>query len=250
MVRRRRCGVPLDGRRKQHRAPGGLAQRCRAGRRTSPAGIAAVPRSRPAGRAKTPRRPARSGGRRLGRGGLPITNDTGFPKHGERSVGGPGRTPEPSAGSRAARSRSRPRSPRRRTASPPTPDRIRPRRGRTIGSSRQTLASRPRSMADRNGERPRPRWGRRSPCRTGVVLADRPPGTATECREPPAQDGRAHGVGFGSTRHVIAADADLGAVLPHSGTGRPPTRPSEVRTGRRPRASRSGRPIAGGTFGR
>lgn len=38
-------------------------------------------------------------------------------------------------------------------------------------------------------------------------------------------------VGIDSTLKVIAADADLGPVPPHSGRGRPPTRPANVRAG-------------------
>jgi SRSO17 transposase len=66
---------------------------------------------------------------------------------------------------------------------------------------------------------------------SGVVLADSLFGTVTEFREQLARDGRTYCVGIDSTLKVIAADADLGPVPPPSGTGRPPTRPSEVRAG-------------------
>ena len=65
----------------------------------------------------------------------------------------------------------------------------------------------------------------------GVVLADSLFGTVTAFREQLAQDGRTYCVGIDSTLKVIAADTDLGPVPPHSGTGRPPTRPSKVRAG-------------------
>jgi SRSO17 transposase len=66
---------------------------------------------------------------------------------------------------------------------------------------------------------------------TGVVLADSLFGTVTAFRERLARDGRTYCVGIDSTLKVIAADADLGPVPPHSGTGRPPTRPANVRRG-------------------
>jgi SRSO17 transposase len=65
----------------------------------------------------------------------------------------------------------------------------------------------------------------------GVVLADSLFGTVTAFRERLAADGRTYCVGIDSTLKVIAADADLGPVPPHSGTGRPPTRPANVRRG-------------------
>ena len=65
----------------------------------------------------------------------------------------------------------------------------------------------------------------------GVVLADSLFGTVTAFREQLAADGRTYCVGIDSTLKVIAADADLGPVPPHSGTGRPPTRPVMVRAG-------------------
>ncbi len=65
----------------------------------------------------------------------------------------------------------------------------------------------------------------------GVVLADSAFGTVTEFRQRLDRDGRTYCVGIGSTLKVIAADADLGPIPPHSGTGRPPTRPSKVRAG-------------------
>jgi SRSO17 transposase len=66
---------------------------------------------------------------------------------------------------------------------------------------------------------------------TGVVLADSLFGTVTEFREQLARDGRTYCVGIDSTLKVIAADADLGPVPPHTGRGRPPTRPAKVRAG-------------------
>ena len=66
---------------------------------------------------------------------------------------------------------------------------------------------------------------------TGVVLADSLFGTVTAFREQLAADGRTYCVGIDSTLKVIAADADLGPVPPHSGRGRPPTRPAKVRAG-------------------
>jgi SRSO17 transposase len=65
----------------------------------------------------------------------------------------------------------------------------------------------------------------------GVVLADSLFGTVTAFREQLDRDGRTYCVGIDSTLKVIAADADLGPVPPHSGTGRPPTRPATVRAG-------------------
>ena len=65
----------------------------------------------------------------------------------------------------------------------------------------------------------------------GVVLADSLFGTVTEFREQLDRDGRTYCVGIDSTLKVIAADADLGPIPPHTGTGRPPTRPMKVRAG-------------------
>jgi len=65
----------------------------------------------------------------------------------------------------------------------------------------------------------------------GVVLADSLFGTVTEFRERLDADGRTYCVGIDSTLKVVAADADLGPIPPHSGRGRPPTRPSKVRAG-------------------
>ena len=65
----------------------------------------------------------------------------------------------------------------------------------------------------------------------GVVLADSLFGTVTEFREQLDADGLAYCVGIDSTLKVVAADADLGAVPPYAGTGRPPTRPAKVRRG-------------------
>ena len=66
---------------------------------------------------------------------------------------------------------------------------------------------------------------------SGVVLADSLFGTVTEFREQLARDGRTYCVGIDSTLKVIAADADLGPVPPYSGRGQPPTRPAQVRAG-------------------
>ena len=66
---------------------------------------------------------------------------------------------------------------------------------------------------------------------TGVVLADSLFGTVTQFREQLAADGRTYCVGIDSTPKVIAADADLGPIPPRSRTGRPPTRPANVRRG-------------------
>jgi len=65
----------------------------------------------------------------------------------------------------------------------------------------------------------------------GVVLADSLFGTVTEFREQLDADGLAYCVGIDSTLKVVAAGADLGAVPPYAGTGRPPTRPAKVRRG-------------------
>jgi SRSO17 transposase len=65
----------------------------------------------------------------------------------------------------------------------------------------------------------------------GVVLADSLFGSVTEFRRQLDRDGRSYCVGIDSTLKVIAADADLGPVPPHSGRGRPPTRPAKVRAG-------------------
>jgi SRSO17 transposase len=65
----------------------------------------------------------------------------------------------------------------------------------------------------------------------GIVLADSLFGTVTEFREQLAAAERIYCVGIDSTLKVIAADADLGPVPKHSGPGRPPTRPLNVRAG-------------------
>ena len=65
----------------------------------------------------------------------------------------------------------------------------------------------------------------------GVVLADSLFGTVTEFRGRLDADGWTYCVGIDSTLKVVAADADLGPIPPHSGRGRPPTRPSKVRAG-------------------
>jgi SRSO17 transposase len=65
----------------------------------------------------------------------------------------------------------------------------------------------------------------------GVVLADSLFGTVTAFREQLAQEGRSYCVGIDSTLKVIAADADLGPIPKHTGSGRPPTRPRTVRAG-------------------
>jgi SRSO17 transposase len=66
---------------------------------------------------------------------------------------------------------------------------------------------------------------------TGVVLADAAYGDVTEFRTALAADGFEYVLGIGNALKVIAADADLGAVPPYSGVGRPPTRPAKVRPG-------------------
>jgi SRSO17 transposase len=65
----------------------------------------------------------------------------------------------------------------------------------------------------------------------GVVLADSAYGDVTEFRQALDADGWRYCVGIEKTLKVIAADADLGAVPPYSGRGRPPTRPEQVRPG-------------------
>jgi SRSO17 transposase len=65
----------------------------------------------------------------------------------------------------------------------------------------------------------------------GVVLADSLFGSVTELRQQLAAEGFTYCVGIDSTLKVIAADANLGPVPKHSGAGRPPTRPRNVRAG-------------------
>ena len=65
----------------------------------------------------------------------------------------------------------------------------------------------------------------------GIVLADSLFGTVTAFREQLVQDGRSYCVGIDSTLKVIAAGTDLGPVPKHTGSGRPPTRPRNVRAG-------------------
>ncbi|CAN5349906.1 hypothetical protein BH11PLA2_BH11PLA2_38090 [soil metagenome] len=65
----------------------------------------------------------------------------------------------------------------------------------------------------------------------GVVLADSLFGTVTEFRQQLGADGRTWCVGIDSTLKVIAAAADLEPIPKHSGPGRPPTRPLQVRAG-------------------
>lgn len=103
----------------------------------------------------------------------------------------------------------------------------------TADAERRTAAGVPESVAYR------PKWRtalamlRRAQANglRGVVLADSAFGTVTEFRQELDRDGRAYCVGIDSTLKVVAADADLGAVPPRSGTGRPPTRPAKVRAG-------------------
>jgi SRSO17 transposase len=66
---------------------------------------------------------------------------------------------------------------------------------------------------------------------TGIVLADAAYGDVTEFRTALVADGFEYVLGIGSALKVIAADADLGAVPPYAGVGRPPTRPAKVRPG-------------------
>jgi SRSO17 transposase len=66
---------------------------------------------------------------------------------------------------------------------------------------------------------------------SGIVLADSGFGTTTEFREQLAAAGGTYCVGIDSTLKVIDAETDLGEVPPSSGSGRPPTRPRNVRAG-------------------
>jgi SRSO17 transposase len=66
---------------------------------------------------------------------------------------------------------------------------------------------------------------------TGVVLVDSAYGDVTEFRQTLDSEGWRYCVGIEKTLKVIAADADLGEVVPYSGRGRPPTRPEKVRPG-------------------
>jgi SRSO17 transposase len=66
---------------------------------------------------------------------------------------------------------------------------------------------------------------------TGVVLADCAYGDVTEFRQALDAEGWRWCVGIAKTLTVIAADADLGAVPPYTGRGRPPSRPEKVRPG-------------------
>ena len=66
---------------------------------------------------------------------------------------------------------------------------------------------------------------------TGVVLADCAYGDVTEFRQALDAAGWRWCVGIAKTLKVIAADADLGAVPPYTGRGRPPSRPEKVRPG-------------------
>lgn len=64
----------------------------------------------------------------------------------------------------------------------------------------------------------------------GTVLADSLFGTVTEFRQQLAAEGWTYCVGIDSTLKVIAADADLGPVPKYSGRGQPPKRPLKVRS--------------------
>jgi SRSO17 transposase len=66
---------------------------------------------------------------------------------------------------------------------------------------------------------------------TGIVLADCAYGTVTEFRQVLDAAGWRYCVGVEKTVKVIAADADLGAVPPYTGRGRPPSRPEKVQSG-------------------
>src|SRR5215211_526788 len=66
---------------------------------------------------------------------------------------------------------------------------------------------------------------------TGVVLADSAYGEVTEFRQALDAEGWRYCVGVDKALKVIAGDADLGAVPPYSGRGRPPSRPAKVRLG-------------------
>src|SRR5262245_1420770 len=64
-----------------------------------------------------------------------------------------------------------------------------------------------------------------------VVLPDSDYGDVTDFRQALDADGWRWCVGIEKTLKVIAADADLGAVPPYTGRGRPPSRPEKVRAG-------------------
>jgi SRSO17 transposase len=66
---------------------------------------------------------------------------------------------------------------------------------------------------------------------SGIVLADSLFGTVTEFRQQLEAAECTYCVGIDSTLKVVAATADLGAVPPFTGRGRPPTRPGNVRAG-------------------
>jgi SRSO17 transposase len=66
---------------------------------------------------------------------------------------------------------------------------------------------------------------------SGVVLADSAYGDATEFRQALEDAQWPYCVGISSALKVVAADADFGKVPPYRGTGRPPSRPEQVRAG-------------------
>lgn len=171
-------------------------------------------------------------GRRFGTAGVPVLGDTGFPKPGEDSVGvarqDPGTLGRVAGGQVAV-------TPRFAAAAPVVaPDaRLYLPEGWAADRERVAKAGVP------DGVGYRPEWGvaldtvRRAAAHgfAGVVRADSPFGTAAEFREQLTADGRTGGVGIDSALEGIAADADLGPVPPRSRTGRPPTRPANVRRG-------------------
>jgi SRSO17 transposase len=169
---------------------------------------------------------------RFGTGGALIIDDTGFPKQGERSVG----VARQYTGTLG------------KVASCQVAVTLQLATGREVVGLDARLYLPESWAADRNrltgagvpdAVGYRPKWQlalamvRRAVANgfRGVVLADSLFGTVTEFREQLAADGRTYCVGIDSTLKVIAADADLGPVPPHAGTGRPPTRPAKVRAG-------------------
>jgi len=171
-------------------------------------------------------------GRRFGRGGFLIIDDTGFPKQGEHSVG-VARQYTGTLGKVASCQVAV-------TLQFATATQVVALDARlylpevwTGDRARLTNAGVPESVAYQ------PKWQmalamlRRAHANglRGVVLADSLFGTVTEFRQQLDRDGRSYCVGIDSTLKVIAADADLGPIPPHSGRGRPPTRPVNVRAG-------------------
>jgi SRSO17 transposase len=171
-------------------------------------------------------------GRRFGTGGVLILDDTGFPKQGEHSVG-VARQYTGTLGKVASCQVAVTLQFATATQVVALDARLYLPEAWAADRDRMTKAGVP------DGVGYRPKWEialdlvRRAAANgfTGVVLADSLFGTVTEFRERLARDGRTYCVGIDSTLKVIAADADLGPIPPHSGTGRPPTRPATVRRG-------------------